>query len=45
MAARPGLTIAAVGDVFLERDEPESAFDHVREVFRGADVSLAKKLE
>lgn len=32
------LTIAAVGDVFLNREDPTSAFAHVAEVFDEADV-------
>jgi poly-gamma-glutamate synthesis protein (capsule biosynthesis protein) len=41
VAARSGLTITAVGDVFLDRDEPETAFDHVRDLFGQADVAFA----
>ncbi|MFC7309218.1 CapA family protein [Streptomyces monticola] len=32
--------MAAVGDVFLHRPEPTSAFEHVRESFRACDVKF-----
>ena len=41
MPARTGLTVTAVGDVFLDRDEPETAFDHVRDLFAQADLAFA----
>ncbi|GHF41674.1 poly-gamma-glutamate synthesis protein (capsule biosynthesis protein) [Amycolatopsis bartoniae] len=41
MAARNGLTITAVGDVFLDREEPASAFDHVADLFHEADLAFA----
>ncbi|GAB2959814.1 hypothetical protein GCM10017788_77570 [Amycolatopsis acidiphila] len=41
MAARNGLTITAVGDVFLDRDQPGSAFDHVSDLFHDADLAFA----
>lgn len=35
------LRIVAAGDVFVHREEPEEAFQHVRSAFRGADVAFA----
>jgi hypothetical protein len=35
------LRISAVGDVFLERDEPGAAFDHVRDVFGASSLVFA----
>ena len=37
MPAESGLTITAVGDVFLERPDPGTAFQHVRKIFAHAD--------
>lgn len=38
MALPDGLRIAAVGDVFLDRDEPEHAFRHAQGVFHDFDA-------
>jgi capsule synthesis protein PGA_cap len=35
------LRISAVGDVFLERDEPGEAFEHVRDVFAASSLVFA----
>lgn len=36
-----GLRVAAVGDVFLDRDTPGNAFRHVKPFFTAADVAFA----
>jgi poly-gamma-glutamate capsule biosynthesis protein CapA/YwtB (metallophosphatase superfamily) len=41
VTASTDLTITAVGDVFLDRAEPETAFHLVRDVFTQADVAFA----
>lgn len=35
------LRLALVGDVILDRDDPENAFDHVRKVFQSVDGAIA----
>jgi poly-gamma-glutamate synthesis protein (capsule biosynthesis protein) len=35
------LRISAVGDVFLDRDEPDKAFENVRDLFAGSSVVFA----
>ena len=34
------LSLALVGDVLLDRPQPASAFDHVRELLRGVDAAI-----
>lgn len=35
-----GLTVCAVGDVMVNRDQPGAAFDLARSVFAAADIKL-----
>lgn len=38
--AQASLKLALVGDVFLERENPEAAFDHVADIFASADAVI-----
>ena len=35
------MTLIAVGDVIIDRDEPESIFGHVADVLRSGDITFA----
>jgi poly-gamma-glutamate capsule biosynthesis protein CapA/YwtB (metallophosphatase superfamily) len=39
---RANVTVAAVGDLTINRDEPDTAFDHVREELQSADITFAQ---
>lgn len=40
MALPDGLRVAAVGDVFLDREDPDRAFDHVADLLGDVDVAF-----
>ena len=40
--SQDSVTLAGVGDIILDRDEPETIFRHVAHVLRGADVTFAQ---
>ena len=39
--AKEAITLVGVGDVIIDREQPETMFRHVADVFRSADIAYA----